>query len=89
MYAADISKEELIWPPNAETLKQQETDFPSSLTSFFTDILKREAHISSESVERFIQSYASDLIHGVTRGKVLTLKHFLIGVGLHNLTGLK
>ena len=31
MCAADISKEELVWPPNAETLKQQETAFPSSL----------------------------------------------------------
>ena len=31
----------------------------------------------------------SDLIYGVTRGKVVTLKHFLIGLGLHNITGLK
>ena len=29
------------------------------------------------------------MIHGVTRGKVVTLKHFLPGVGLHNITGLK
>ena len=29
------------------------------------------------------------MIHGVTRGKVVTLKHFLLGVGLHNITGLK
>ena len=36
-----------------------------------------------------MHSYGSDLIHGVTRGKVVTLKHFLIGLGLHNITGLK
>ena len=36
-----------------------------------------------------MHSYGPDLIHGVTRGKVVTLKHFLIGLGLHNITGLK
>ena len=36
-----------------------------------------------------MRSYGSDLIHRVTRGKVVTLKHFLIGLGLHNITGLK
>ena len=39
--------------------------------------------------ERLVNLYGSELIHEVTRGKVITLKHFLIGVGLHNITGLK
>ena len=30
-----------------------------------------------------------DFIHGVIRGKAVTLKHFLIGLGLHNIPGLK
>ena len=29
------------------------------------------------------------MIHGVTRGTVITPKHFLLGVGLHNITGQK
>ena len=33
--------------------------------------------------------YASDLIYGVTRGNVITAKHFLLGLGLHNMTGQK
>ena len=36
-----------------------------------------------------ISSFGNDLIHGVTNGRVITLKHFLIGLGLHNITGLK
>ena len=36
-----------------------------------------------------VHSYGSDLIHGVTRGKVVTLKHFLVGLRLHNITCLK
>ena len=28
-------------------------------------------------------------MHGVTQGKLITLKHFLLGLGLHNLTGQK
>ena len=35
---------------------------------------------------------SNDLIYGVTRGKVMTLnmlKHFLVRLGLHNLSGLK
>ena len=37
-------------------------------------------------MKQLVTSYSSDLITGVTRGKVVTLKHFLIGVGLHNIT---
>ena len=86
MYAANIFQQELPWPPNNETLTQQETEFPSSVTAFFTEILKLKDHMPSESIKRLIQSYASDLIHCVTRGKGITLKHFLLGMGLHNLT---
>ena len=42
-----------------------------------------------ESTSRLIQSYSSDLVYGVTRGKVITAKHFLLGLGFHNITGQK
>ena len=86
MYAANISQQELPWPPNNETFAEKETEFPSSVNAFFTEILKAKDYMSCESIKRLIQSYASDLIHGVARGKVITLNHFLLGVGLHNLT---
>ena len=33
------------------------------------------------------QSLTIFFFHGVTRGKTITAKHFLLGLGLHNLTG--
>ena len=40
-------------------------------------------------MKRLVYPYGSDLVHGMTHGKVVTLKHFLNGLGLHNITGLK
>ena len=51
--------------------------------------VKAKDHDCSDTTRRLIDSYSSDLIRGVTRGRIITLKHFLISVGLHNLTGLK
>lgn len=40
-----------------------------------------------ENVERLVESYANDFVHGVTRGKVIQKKHLSLGLGLHNLSG--
>ena len=53
------------------------------------DLLKTPGHSISEKVQRLVYSYSSDLIHGVSQGEILTLKHFLVGPGIHNLTGQK
>ena len=37
---------------------------------------------------RFLEFYKAELIFGITRGKCLTAKHFLLATGLHNITGL-
>ena len=42
-----------------------------------------------ESTSWLIQSYSSDLVYGVTRNKVITAKHFLLGLRLHNITSQK
>ena len=43
----------------------------------------------NDSIKQLISSFGYDLIHGVTRSKVVTLKRFLLGVCLHNINGLK
>ena len=40
-------------------------------------------------MKRLVLSYSSDLITAISRGKVVTLKQFLLGIGLHKTTGLK
>ena len=76
------------WPPMIESLTSNEQKMPQSLKLFMDKLLTSPGH-DSEIVERLSLSYTRDLIHGVTRGKVITLKHFLVGMGLHNITGQK
>ena len=83
------SNYKLPWPLTPDTLSSQVANMPKSVKDFFSAVLKSEDHSLSDSMKRLVTSYSSDLITGVTRGKVVTLKHFLIGVGLHNITGLK
>ena len=40
-------------------------------------------------MKRLVLFYSSDLIAAVSRGKVVTLKQFLLGIGRHNITGSK
>ena len=80
---------ELIWPSCLGELNSQGRRPPDCLTAFITHLLTGSDQQNSESVDRLLKSYASDLIHGVTRGNVITAKHFLLGQGLHNMTGQK
>ena len=49
----------------------------------------KNSTIRSENISCLIDSYSADLVHGVTRGNVITSKHFLLALGLHNITGQK
>ena len=77
---------ELSWPINIDELDSENRNLPESVTSFLTQLLRNKDHPNREALTHLIESYTSDLIHGVTRGKVITTKHFLLGLGLHNIT---
>ena len=65
---------------------------PASLITFLNHLLKssdKHAITRSSNAVRLVNSYASDMIHGVTRGKVIAAKHFLLALGLHSITGQK
>ena len=85
-YASNYS---MPWPLTTETIADGEKTLPESVTEFVSYLLKPENHSLSESMKRLVLSYSSDLIAAVSRGKVVTLKQFLLGIGLHNITGLK
>ena len=80
---------DLAWPPRIEELSCDARKPPETLESFLSHLLKNKDHPNRDTANRLVQSYSSDLIHGVTRGKMTTAKHFLLGLGLHNLTGQK
>ena len=75
--------------PDVEELNSEERNLPECLTSFISRLLTGSDQKQYESTSRLIQSYSSDLVYGVTRGKVITAKHFLLGLGLYNITGQK
>ena len=62
---------------------------PESVNKFESSLLKSEDHSLSDSMKRLVLSYSSDLIAVVSRGKVVTLKQILLGIGLNNITSLK
>ena len=65
------------------------TKLPKSVTVFLSELLKSEKRVIGTKNTRLIDSYAAGLVHGVTGGKVITAKHFLLAIGLHNITGSK
>ena len=79
------------WPPNISELSSVEREYPQLVNLFLTKLLKSSEHDGrkSDGVSRLIGSYSAYLIHGVSRGQVVTEKHFLMGLGLHNITGQK
>ena len=85
------SAKELPWPPTIESLRERLKSTPESLKEFLRLLLSpRDAHhLTTETVNRHIDSFAQDLIFAVTKGTFLTLKHTCVGLGLHNMTGMK
>ena len=77
----------MTWPPNVEELNSEERNLPECLKSFISRLLTVSDQKQCGSASRLNQSYNSNLVYGVTRGKVITAKHFLLELGLHSITG--
>ena len=87
--AYENSLPELPWPLQIDTLVKRSELIPSSLINFLNILLKSTNHPNSEQVSRMVTFFSEDLIHGISRGRVVTLKHVLLGLGLHNIIGQK
>ena len=76
------------WPPQAE-LQRNDKLLPPNLLLFLRHMLHSQIpkRKPSDSVDRIVHSIASDLVAGVTNGKIKTAKQFLLALGLHNITG--
>ena len=59
------------------------------MNKFISSLLKSEDDSLSDSMKRLVSSYSSELIAAVSREKVVTLKQFLLGIGLLNIAGMK
>ena len=77
------------WPPTIENLSEFDRNFPTSLSLLLTKILKSKDNPLSGSMQRYVHSFGSYLVNAMANGKIVTLEHFLSGLGLHNITGLR
>ena len=79
---------EVAWPPDIENLASDD-ELPNQVTMFLENLLKPTGKPLTEKLTRFINSFASDFVSSIGGGKITTAKHFLVALGLHNLTGQK
>ena len=79
------------WPPTIETLLQEYGEPPESVKYFLQHLLTSVKHNvnARDKTSRLIESLTADFVFNVSDGKVITPKHYLLALGLHNITGQK
>ena len=88
-FLASEEQKQHTWPPTIESITSSEENYPNSLTSFLSSLLKNKTHSPRATVLKHARSFAQDIIHSISNGKFLTLKHTLVGCGIHSMTGLR
>ena len=81
----------LPWPPTIESLMSKERESPALLQLFFNALLSPtdSHHDVKETTKRLSDSFSQDVVHALSKGTLMTLKHASLGLGLHSLTGQK
>lgn len=77
----------MSWPPTLEEILSDTRAAPPSSVLFLTSLLKNPKHAVTDRIRRLINSFSADFVYGVS-GEI-TGKHYLMGHGLHSLTGNK
>ena len=85
------ASKDLPWPPTVESLQRKDRDSPELLQTFYGTLLnfKSNHHETNAKNTRLIQSFCSDIMFALSKGKFITLKHAALGLGLHSITGMK
>jgi hypothetical protein len=73
------------WPPDVEN---DSSSIPSSLQWFLIVLLQGEySNSPPERIDRLTNSFGSDLVYAVSRGKIKPKKHILLPFTVKSLTG--
>ena len=86
-FVAKEKDEEEVWPPTVESLNKTRGRYPECLQYFFNALLKNRSHAAGENVVLAVGSMIDDVVHSVSNGNILTLKHTLMGCGMHSISG--
>ena len=74
------------WPPNVEELCMTELEPPESVTFMVKSIL-RPTGDRTPNIDRVVDSISQDIVFHILGRKIIQQKHFILGLGLHSLTG--
>ena len=78
--------------PTIESVTEEYGKPPASVELFLSCLLKdNEVSIARMGTLRLgtVDSFTADFVHAISKGKVITPKHYLVGLGIHNMTGQK
>ena len=80
------------WPPTIESVTEEYGKPPASVELFLSCVLKanevsKRQKGNTKNLSRLIDSFTADLVNAVSKGKVIRPKHYLVGLGIHNMTG--
>ena len=77
------------WPPSAEELQSETFAAPVSVFEFIKTLITPTANRKSRTsnITRIAQSITEDVVFNIFKGKIMQPKHFLLALGLHNITG--
>ena len=75
------------WPPDLSIPQTFFDSIPKTVFDFLESFLKDPSLWTSDRLKHLIISYSCDMVHGVTLGKVMTLKRYLLGIGFYNISG--
>ena len=78
---------EMSWPPKIEEIERRE--MPESMRIFLTKLMsgKEHATVNNENVKRLVNSFRSDIINAMMRGRILSKEHYLLSLRLHSVIG--
>ena len=74
------------WPPDPEQLNASELEPPQSVQYFVKSLLEPVGD-RTPNIDRIVDCLAQDIVFNVLRRKVPLKKQFLLGLGLHSLSG--
>ena len=79
------------WPPTVVTVTVEYGSPPDLVKLLLNTILySGKKNINKlDALLRLVDSFCADFVHAVTKGEVITLKHYLLSLGMRNMTGQK
>ena len=82
------------WPPTIESVTEEYGKPPASVELFLSCLLldnevSKHKNGNTEKLLQLVDSFTADFVHAVSKGKVITPKHYLSRLGIYNMTGQK